>query len=79
MAGDWRAGEGTDLADLLMPFAGRLTDLVPPPLSGCARSWTTADPARTSENTPGRGRARNISAHYDLSNDLFAAFLDETH
>jgi cyclopropane-fatty-acyl-phospholipid synthase len=28
------------------------------------------------ENTPSRARA-NISAHYDLGNDLFAAFLDE--
>ena len=29
MAGDWRAGPGTDLADLLTPFAERLTTLVP--------------------------------------------------
>ena len=32
MAGDWRAGPGTDLADLLTPFAARLTSLVPQPL-----------------------------------------------
>ena len=32
MAGDWRAGVGTDLADLLTPFASRLTTLVPPAL-----------------------------------------------
>ena len=32
MAGDWRARPGTDLADLLTPFAERLTTLVPAPL-----------------------------------------------
>src|SRR6478609_6913037 len=32
MAGDWKAGPGTDLADLLTPFAARLTRLVPQPL-----------------------------------------------
>ena len=32
MAGDWRAGPGTDLADLLTPFASRLTTLIPPAL-----------------------------------------------
>ena len=32
VAGDWRPGDGTDLADLLTPFAARLTELVPAPL-----------------------------------------------
>ena len=32
MAGDWRAGSGTDLADLLTPFASRVTTLIPAPL-----------------------------------------------
>ena len=32
MAGDWRSGAGTDLADLLTPFAARLASLVPAPL-----------------------------------------------
>ena len=32
MAGDWQAKPGTDLADLLTPFASRLTTLVPAPL-----------------------------------------------
>ena len=31
-AGDWRAGPGTDLADLLTPFASRVTTLIPAPL-----------------------------------------------
>jgi cyclopropane-fatty-acyl-phospholipid synthase len=32
LAGDWRAGSGTDLADLLTPFASRLATLIPAPL-----------------------------------------------
>jgi cyclopropane-fatty-acyl-phospholipid synthase len=76
MAGDWRAGPGTDLADLLTPFAARLTRLVPQPLQ---RLRTIVDKRVPSsqENTLD-GSRENISAHYDLSNDLFEAFLDPT-
>ncbi|MEP7055128.1 MAG: cyclopropane-fatty-acyl-phospholipid synthase family protein [Actinomycetota bacterium] len=76
MAGDWRAGPGTDLADLLAPFATRLTSLVPEPLQ---RLRTIVDKRvpPSQENTPD-GSRRNIHAHYDLSNELFAAFLDPT-
>src|SRR5207248_224254 len=42
MAGDWRAGPGTDLADLLTRFAARLATLAPSPAyaaaPGCWRS-----------------------------------------
>ena len=38
MAGDWRAGPGTDLADLLTPFASRLATLFPgPAAAACLR------------------------------------------
>jgi cyclopropane-fatty-acyl-phospholipid synthase len=76
MAGDWRAGPGTDLADLLTPFAARLASLVPQPLQ---RLRTIVDQRIPShhENTLD-GSRDNISAHYDLSNDLFEAFLDPT-
>jgi len=76
MAGDWRAGPGTDLADLLTPFAARLASLVPEPLQ---RLRTIVDQRvpENQENTVG-GSRENIHAHYDLSNDLFAAFLDPT-
>jgi cyclopropane-fatty-acyl-phospholipid synthase len=76
MAGDWRAGPGTDLADLLTPFAARLSNLVPEPLQ---RLRTLVDKRVPSgqENTP-QGSRENIRAHYDLSNELFAAFLDPT-
>ena len=50
MAGDWKTGAGTDLADLLTPFAARLTSLVPPPLQRLRRSWTSRQPAHE-ENT----------------------------
>ncbi len=76
MAGDWRAGPGTDLADLLTPFAARLATLVPPALQRLRVLVDRRVPA-DQENTSGGARA-NIAAHYDLSNDLFAAFLDPT-
>ncbi|MGE5287972.1 MAG: class I SAM-dependent methyltransferase [Micromonosporaceae bacterium] len=76
MAGDWRAGPGTDLADLLTPFAARLTTLVPAPLQKL-RALADKRVPHDHENTPD-GSRNNIAAHYDLSNDLFAAFLDPT-
>ena len=76
MAGDWRAGSGTDLADLLTPFAARLTTLIPPALQRL-RVFAERRVPQDQENTLDGSRA-NIAAHYDLSNDLFAAFLDPT-
>ena len=76
MAGDWRAGSGTDLADLLTPFAARLTTLIPPALQRL-RVFAERRVPQDQENTLDGSRT-NIAAHYDLSNDLFAAFLDPT-
>ena len=76
MAGDWRAQPGTDLADLLTPFAERLTTLVPAPLQKL-RALAEKRVPHNQENTLDGARS-NIAAHYDLSNDLFASFLDET-
>jgi cyclopropane-fatty-acyl-phospholipid synthase len=76
MAGDWRAAEGTDLAELLLPFAERLTDAVPPALTRLRR--LVDRPIPSSMRNSLTGSRRNIEAHYDLSNDMFAAFLDET-
>ena len=76
MAGDWRAGEGTDLADLLSPFAARLTSIVP--------AWMQTFRAFVDQKLPSHerntleGSRSNIERHYDLSNDLFAEFLDPT-
>ncbi|MBM6403071.1 class I SAM-dependent methyltransferase [Phycicoccus sp. CSK15P-2] len=74
MAGDWSAAEGTDLAQALMPFAAKMGDLVPKPLLSLRGLVDRAMP-RAQRNTL-EGSRSNISAHYDLSNDLFAAFLD---
>jgi cyclopropane-fatty-acyl-phospholipid synthase len=71
MAGDWRPGPGTDLADLLTPFATRLTTLIPPALQRL-RVFAERRVLPDQENTLDGARA-NIVAHYDLSNDLWGA------
>ncbi|EAP98502.1 probable cyclopropane-fatty-acyl-phospholipid synthase UfaA1 (cyclopropane fatty acid synthase) (CFA synthase) [Janibacter sp. HTCC2649] len=76
MAGDWHAAPGTDLAQALLPFAAKMGQLLPKPLLALRRIADRALPAGT-RNTLTGSRA-NIEAHYDLSNDLFAAFLDPT-
>ena len=76
MAGDWSAAPGTDLAALLLPFAERLTTMVPRPLTRFRRVVDRRIPQAQRNSLT--GSRRNIEAHYDLSNDLFAAFLDET-
>jgi cyclopropane-fatty-acyl-phospholipid synthase len=73
MAGDWTA---TELADLLTPFAERMAVLVPPPLQALRR-WVDARQPAVERNSVD-GARRNIHRHYDLSNDLFTQFLDET-
>lgn len=76
VAGEWEPGPGTDLADLLTPFAARLADLVPP---GLARFRRLVEPRQPAHHRNDRDGSRaNIAHHYDLSNDVFAAFLDET-
>ncbi|MEU8221025.1 cyclopropane-fatty-acyl-phospholipid synthase family protein [Kribbella sp. NPDC048915] len=74
MAGDWAAGDGTDLGALLTPFAAHVAHLVPPALQRFRRLVDRRVP-RNQRNTPD-GARDNISAHYDLSNAMFAAFLD---
>jgi cyclopropane-fatty-acyl-phospholipid synthase len=76
MTGDWTTGPGTDLADLLAPFAGRMSRLVHPLLQRMRHVVERTQPAHE-ENTPENSRG-NISRHYDLSNELFETFLDET-
>jgi cyclopropane-fatty-acyl-phospholipid synthase len=73
MAGDWTA---SDLAEVLTPFAERMATLVPPVLQKFRRLAERTQPP-SEENTLEGARA-NIHRHYDLSNDLFATFLDES-
>ena len=56
MAGDWRAGPGTDLAELLLPFAERLTTAVPATLQRLRASPTGA--SRSTQNNSLIGRAQ---------------------
>jgi cyclopropane-fatty-acyl-phospholipid synthase len=73
MAGDWTS---TALADLLTPFADRMSTLIPPLLQRLRRVVVPRTPAE--EHNTIDGARDNIHRHYDLSNELFAAFLDET-
>jgi cyclopropane-fatty-acyl-phospholipid synthase len=73
MAEEWRSD---DLAGVLSAFATRLTSLVPRPIQRLRRLYEPLQPGHE-RNTPEGARA-NISRHYDLSNELFATFLDET-
>jgi cyclopropane-fatty-acyl-phospholipid synthase len=74
MAGDWTS-DG-DLTELLTPFARRMATLVPRPLQ-LLRRWVDARRPATDDNTPDNAKV-NIHRHYDLSNELFATFLDRT-
>jgi cyclopropane-fatty-acyl-phospholipid synthase len=73
MAGDW---DSDDLVALLTPMARDMGSLVPRPLQSLRRWYNARHPL--SENNDRRSARRNISRHYDLSNELFATFLDET-
>jgi cyclopropane-fatty-acyl-phospholipid synthase len=73
MAGDWRAD---DLAGTLTAFAGRVERLLPGPLQRLRGLYEPRIPAE--ERNTVTGAARNIARHYDLSNELFALFLDPT-
>jgi cyclopropane-fatty-acyl-phospholipid synthase len=73
MAHEWHAD---DLVGVLTAFAAHVTHLVPAPLRRLRVAWDRREPSED-DNTP-TGAARNIARHYDLSNELFALFLDET-
>jgi cyclopropane-fatty-acyl-phospholipid synthase len=73
MAGDWDA---EDLTAVLEVFARRMASLIPESLQRL-RGLYVPKPPRSERNTTKNTRS-NISRHYDLSNDLFELFLDET-
>ncbi|MDF3301326.1 class I SAM-dependent methyltransferase [Streptomyces tropicalis] len=73
MAGEWDA---PDLVGVLTVLAAHAADLVPAPLQRMRGLWAQRQPA-AQRNTP-EGSRTNISRHYDLSNDLFGVFLDDT-
>jgi cyclopropane-fatty-acyl-phospholipid synthase len=73
MAGDWDADNLTAVMEV---FAARVGTLVPEPLQKLRAFYLPRQPRRE-RNTEQNTRS-NISRHYDLSNELFATFLDET-
>ncbi len=76
VAGEWRPGPSTDLAALLTPFAASVASLVPAPLRKLRVVIDRKLPHHTSNTRD--GSRSNIEAHYDMSNALFASFLDQT-
>jgi len=73
MAGDW---DCADLTGLLTVFAAHAAGLVPARLQRM-RALALRRPPAADRQTK-QGARRNIGRHYDLSNELFALFLDET-
>ena len=73
MAGEW---DCDDPVGLINEFARSVDDLIPPALQRFRR-LAVVRPPRAQHNSRAQAR-RNIAKHYDLSNDLFAEFLDET-
>ena len=73
MAGDWTS---PDLAAVLTVFAARMTTLIPPSLQRLRSLYVRKHPKDERNST--KNTRSNISRHYDLSNDLFESFLDET-
>lgn len=73
MTGDWNAD---DLGGLLEIFAAQMGTLIPEPLQKL-RAFYVARAPHTEKNTTTNTRT-NIARHYDLSNDMFATFLDGT-
>ncbi len=71
MAGEWSS---TDLVAVLEALARHADSLVPRPMQSVRRWYEARQPK--AEDNDRRGAARNIHRHYDLSNDLFATFLD---
>ena len=74
MAGEWVAEP--DLGDVLTPYAERLLNIVPGWMRKFRKLFEPFQP-KHEENNP-EGSKSNISRHYDLSNELFTLFLDET-
>lgn len=73
LTGAWDA---EDLGGFLTVLAAEMADLVPKPLQ-TLRALVVKRPPSTQRSSRDNSR-NNIAHHYDLSNDLFRLFLDET-
>ncbi|QSB06412.1 SAM-dependent methyltransferase [Natronoglycomyces albus] len=72
-AGDF---DSDDLPGLLSVLAAGWDELIPPAVQGIRSLYGSAMPSSHSNSAD--NAVRNISHHYDLSNELFSLFLDET-
>ncbi|MET9888217.1 cyclopropane-fatty-acyl-phospholipid synthase family protein [Streptomyces sp. NPDC006430] len=73
MAGEW---DSDDLTGVLTVLASHVDALVPAPLRRLRGAWVRRRPE--DQRGSRAGARHNIHRHYDLSNELFALFLDET-
>ena len=73
LTGAWDAA---DLGGFLTVLAGELPTLVPAPLQRLRAAYVRRPP-RTQRNSEHNTRG-NVSHHYDLSNEMFRLWLDET-
>jgi cyclopropane-fatty-acyl-phospholipid synthase len=73
MAAEWDAD---DLVAVLEALAQRIWTAVPLPVAWLRRLTRVPNPQDQDNDLA--GARRNIAHHYDLSNELFARFLDET-
>ncbi|MFJ3908619.1 class I SAM-dependent methyltransferase [Streptomyces vinaceus] len=73
MAGEW---DSDDLPGLLTVLAAHVDDLMPVPLRRLRGAWVQRRPEAQLNSRA--GARENVRRHYDLSNELFALFLDET-
>jgi cyclopropane-fatty-acyl-phospholipid synthase len=73
MAGDWTAD---DVSAVLTAFAANMRGLVPAALQKLRHAVLHRQPASDSNSID--GARTNIRRHYDLSNDLFTLFLDDS-
>ncbi|HET6741193.1 MAG TPA: class I SAM-dependent methyltransferase, partial [Kribbella sp.] len=79
LAGDWDPEPGTDLSDLLVPFAERFSNeetrhLLPKWAQSLRWLVTRSQPGEQENDRA--GARENVSRHYDLSNAMFSEFLD---
>lgn len=72
--GEWESADPVPLFDLFM--RNRVSLGMAARASGVSRLWKRARHAMRANDR--RGARRNIVAHYDLGNDFYAAWLDET-
>ena len=68
--------DSPELVAVMERLARNVASLVPAPLQRLRRWYDASFP--TEEDNDPVGSKRNIARHYDLSNELFAAFLDES-